>query len=561
MPFELQSSLAKGISELYNNAYNLANDSLKKNCDENIRFYLSNRRYFYSAISLIKMKESLAEVFVKKGEGWGKQISYLKAALSCLIEGANQLSKISNFVNTSDYNQLKEEIEGIINEMVAKNKRIYYDSIPEVSTLQKVEKLIKVSPAAEDLENKDKCRKYEGELEPLMSKNIRPMINNYKNKLMNYISSELDKLQDESKISEFLTKLNLPYSLEALVCEDGLPETLWNNISEVQQKGSSVFLSNGLANIENRRDEVFHKISDLELMLYEEQEEDNKMRMLYSNRWTRLPSSQINKNYMDKLNDYKSKLIIAKNTDSNIKQSVLDNMRYFDLINLPKKLIESKLIKSHKNLDSEVANSEEASKLRSFLEKLNNLKEKIMEGIHNIFNKLNDDNLVPQFMLVLSKKLTENEIFDENKIKYGEIIYNLKSLSEEVTNLKNEIIEKNEAFLKLKSLKGKFSSSQENENFLSELNYSVENFNKKNFEITQGLNFYNEFFNKLEELNEKIKDFILARNFEKEDLSEAISRGQNIMMSQSDASYLDPNLNNITNMRYSYHYRPENNNP
>lgn len=84
MSLQLRAQLAKGIYDLYTSAYNLTTDSLKKLIDEPTRIFLNNRKYYYSALSFIKMKESLVEQFQKTGEGYGKQIAYLSLACDSL---------------------------------------------------------------------------------------------------------------------------------------------------------------------------------------------------------------------------------------------------------------------------------------------------------------------------------------------------------------------------------------------------------------------------------------------------------------------------------------------
>lgn len=85
--FELQAQLAKGIFDLFSSAYNLANDSLKKLVDETVRTYMNNRRYFYLAMSCIKMKDHIGEEFKKTGQGYGKQIAYMSLAYQALSAG------------------------------------------------------------------------------------------------------------------------------------------------------------------------------------------------------------------------------------------------------------------------------------------------------------------------------------------------------------------------------------------------------------------------------------------------------------------------------------------
>ncbi len=77
-----------------------------------------------------------------------------------------------------------------------------------------------------------------------------------------------------------------------------------------------------------------------------------------------------------------------------------------------------------------------------------------------------------------------------------------------------------------------------------------------------------EFESKLSELGDRVNDFIIARNVEKDEMLGAISRGENIQLGGSTMnnqnnyggntnnqnSYLNPAFNVITNLKYSYQF-------
>lgn len=82
--FELQAQLSKGIFDLFSSAFLLAGDSLKKLFDDEVRIFLNHKRFYYAAISFIKMKESCLEQFAKTAEGYGKAIAYQGLACDSL---------------------------------------------------------------------------------------------------------------------------------------------------------------------------------------------------------------------------------------------------------------------------------------------------------------------------------------------------------------------------------------------------------------------------------------------------------------------------------------------
>lgn len=153
-----------------------------------------------------------------------------------------------------------------MNEMIEKNKRIYYDSVPDVKYLPKIDKIIKVNPTqiSDDL-NKINVG---SALDTLVPREVRGMVENYKKDMMKYISEHLDKYENEGKITSFLNDLSLPFSLESAISNNDISDYLWKRISEIQQKGGALYLTNQISNIERKSEEISKRISELEIFLY-----------------------------------------------------------------------------------------------------------------------------------------------------------------------------------------------------------------------------------------------------------------------------------------------------
>ena len=171
-----------------------------------------------------------------------------------------------NLIDVNEYNSLKSRLEETGSEMYEKNRRIYFDTVPELNALPKVEKLIKVFPVqiADDLTNPEPAKSLEG----LVPREVKPMITAYKEQMMNYISEQLDKYENDGKVTGFLADMFLPHSLEAATCTDEISDSLWKRISEVQQRGGSTFLTGQINNLEKTGEDISKRIQDIELALY-----------------------------------------------------------------------------------------------------------------------------------------------------------------------------------------------------------------------------------------------------------------------------------------------------
>lgn len=90
----------------------------------------------------------------------------------------------------------------------------------------------------------------------------------------------------------------------------------------------------------------------------------------------------------------------------------MDVMKNFEFLGLSRENLKNKIpVKTDSNA---LKNSEEAISLRKDLDELDVLKEKIMAIINQIFQTLNEDNVIPQFIGVLQGKTTEKAV----KYKY-----------------------------------------------------------------------------------------------------------------------------------------------
>lgn len=175
-----------------------------------------------------------------------------------------------------------------------------------------------------------------------------------------------------------------------------------------------MYMSNTLSLLQTKSEEINKRIIEIETMLFNEAEDDAKYRNMYMNRWTRKSSQSLNVLMFQLMFDYKQKLNQSKSCDSLVKEAIVNNMKYFELINLTREQLKNKLpVKTDTNL---LSNSEEAKSLSTELEVLEGLKSKVSENMNKIFQTLNEDNIIPQMIKVLQKKTTEQAVIINSNI-------------------------------------------------------------------------------------------------------------------------------------------------
>lgn len=123
MSNELQAQLSRGIYDFLTQCLNFTNDGLKSYSDNLLRTYLNNRRYWYFALGLLKMREHQSEEFKAKAIGYGKMIAYTSLAKDALVAGAKDMKDVAKLINLEDYSNKMKEVENEITVMREKNRK------------------------------------------------------------------------------------------------------------------------------------------------------------------------------------------------------------------------------------------------------------------------------------------------------------------------------------------------------------------------------------------------------------------------------------------------------
>ena len=514
----LLAQLCKGVEDMYKNAALIAKEKpLCKLLGDQYIYYINNRCNYHEALTYSKLRDEAMNNFNKKGEGYGICITYQGALVQALSNNEKELKKIKYPLPKDSLILAKEQQLGA--EMLDKNN-VYRNPCPDLGSLPKALQKIMANPAMppDYKDNVEDSR----ELDALIPREVRQMIEQYKAKMMDFISEQLNQYENEDTVNQFLSSLGLPASLETILSSGSISDSLWRNISDVQSRGGTMYLNNLMQNLSKLPGEIKNRIEQSENLLKNEEAEDQKLREQYGTKWNRRQSSDLNGNYVSTLNDYKNKLQQAMGCDQNTINDIQNNLKYFDLLSLSREALDQKI--PHRVDANAIKQCKEASDLRTEMDNLENEKNKAMEVIGKIFSSLNDDNVAAQFIQVIQKKTTENTIFDQNKAEYMTKFNELGEISNNIRNIKVNVQNKNEIFLRAKN--EKFKPDPANEQFFTDLNNYVQLYRTKEQQLQQGLNFYKKFDQKMNELNRNISDFLMARDMDKNELIRFIMNPQ-----------------------------------
>lgn len=522
---DLQAKLSKGISDLYQEAYDISTGL--SSIDSLYNEYLLNRKIYWESQMFFKLKQNSIDIFDKRGEDFGKAMVYQGFAYQKMLDYGKSLSKFKQFTNEMDTFETKRaKEEAVGQDMYEKNNKIYHQAVPDLDQEKYESKIMVVAQFPSEISSQ-----IEGanELDSLMSKEIRDMITNYKSKMMEIITKALDECENETTVFNFLQEHGLPDLIYGGTKASKLHDGLWAGIVEVQQKGGPMKILHTIEMIKAKSIELEIKINETLGRMQQEDQEDARLRNQFGVKWNRAQSLQINRPMLDSLSNFLKTLLNTRKYDEKAKEELMENARHFERLMCSREKLES-LIPGQVDL-SQTKITKEGEEIKKAIDEINEITKKAMDIITNIFKDLNEKNMGPDFMKVLEKETTEILIFNTNKalfeIKFGE----LKEISKQIKQKKDDIVVKAGKLIDTQPRSN--NNAFEKEKYQSELGQLIDMYHQKYKAIMKGYDYYVTLGEKIDTLIHQVNELLSSREFEKNNLIQAIQGGK---------PYTNPNL-------------------
>lgn len=522
---ELRSKLAMGVSYFFNK---IVNSSLSSNLDKSLVIFYST---YYRAVAYDEARLIAMEEFNKYAKGIGKALSYSSMVLEELKKCNPLVKAISKYINDASYRQLKDDNELFFKEKSKENSSIYLDPIVPKSNLI-IEGLVsKVAP----IPLTEVGGKFSSisEINNLTPPELRPIIGRYIEEMNKYSAIKLKEYESEEKINDFLAKKNIPEVFSKGIGAIKISDMLFSSLQAIQAKGGLQYLTNGIAQIDAISQRVNETISVLDNKMMLEIGDDNKKRILYGNDWLK----EINPEYINKINLYKSKLSVAKNLDLQLKTTIANNTKYYELIGLPKNIIESRL-PSVQNID-QVNALPSTQVLRTAVNKLLDDKAPIILETKEIFLKISDALPLVELGKVLKGQRNERLVVEDEKKELEPNFKKIAELSEVIKNDYADINSKYEEFYKNCSQLGGGGVSEEAQEYLNFLNKAESEFNDTMTNIGNSLGFYQQMEYVVKKFSNDLEGYFFARNIEKEELLERLQSNERYKLAQNSVARFD----------------------
>ena len=567
--FSLHAKLLCEVSQLYGKAKSLSEGpQTKKGTSDFIKEFFGNRVNFYKALMCKDLRDGGKKKFDQTGLGYGEMLVYQGLYVQSLIECQKTNNKCGKLVNVEEFDKELDQEKTAGQEMVDLNTRIYHQAVPNVEELVFDKKNMMGMTLPDDLyirENAEKAKKDEKifcqDLELLVPKEVKGMIDNYKGKMNEFIGKNLDQYENEGTINNFVQNLFLPKKLTLRPGENiendtpsEFPPQLWQKIERVQQIGGTMALNGIMQGIMNKSHFLVNECENLLRSLEAEDRDDTMMRQKFGNKWIREPSQKLNFKLVQGAQQYISSLNKTKQFDQQENNEIMDNAHYFEQLSLPREQLVGKIPRREELQEKELPEEKE---VRDEILKLYELGDKCMSIIKPIFSDLNDDSvIVGHFIEVLAKKTTEQAIYERFKEIYEAKFTDLKTLSEQVKQQKevvNKVVQKNS-----EKIRNKPQPTINNEamNYFRMLDQYANMFMTKYEKLKKGDKYYNNLYEKVSNLCKLGNDWMIKRSDEKNAILSTIG-GSSAYKTSSKSNFLtesqlmDPEKNPFTRMNVS----------
>lgn len=441
---------------------------------------------------------------------FGEEIAWLNHAIENFKQ-AETKATIGEFLQIFQKKITKRQEEAI-----KENDFIYHARVPEYRLLDSVERFSLVKPAAIP----SKFIPESGDLfDGLLPLRVQQAWQKLEARKLEITSSEIAGLQEATTtLNGILASLNLPASIEDAPGVD-LPQSLQDKSKYVRQKGGIANVSkliNELPELLKRNTEILDEID--QSIRNEEKRDDAERQKFGKDKWTRTPSTTLNKAWKDYVEKYRNIIRTATAADEKVKEKFRNHEREIALLSSDSKEAIAQAIPSGYQGGNNYSNAPCVQKLRQLMQEVNQLKSS-REDLENRFKNVDFESLKNSFLETVNNEGSFNDtamIAEALGSVFGPLQKEARESKEKQETLVKEIRIGNEDFVELKG--GAQSSASERDQFFSRLAAAHDSFNDLLRHLQEGTKFYNDLTQLLVTLQAKVDDYCYARKTELEEL-------------------------------------------
>eukprot|EP01117_Protostelium_nocturnum_P017320 TRINITY_DN7038_c0_g1_i1.p1 TRINITY_DN7038_c0_g1~~TRINITY_DN7038_c0_g1_i1.p1 ORF type:complete len:805 (+),score=310.62 TRINITY_DN7038_c0_g1_i1:178-2592(+) len=470
-----------------------------------------------------------------KEDKYGEQIARLKIAMESLEEIKKKyLRYLPNDLQT-EINSTSTVALKTLESCEKDNDTIYNDPIPHESKLPSIERktIVKALPLPESC-NLSADKDPFGKLIPFA---ITEKLSTYQARKDGLIRNELQVLDEQNQLAiGSLASMNLPGAIQALE-SSGIPSSLREKMESVRREGGAGWISEQIDTLNKTADEDVRILEGALQILNQEERDDSAMRNQYGSRWSRTPSHTLTANLMQEANKYRGNMDHARKSDALLTKQFKDHQHWITQLGATQDQLERILPSSGSS--SQNLNSGTVTSLKQALAALDKIISSERPNIRSQLQNLSMSDDISKKLLSQSN-ISDEELFQIELTKYEPLKGKIQATCNDQEQLLERISSLNSEFVASKSLGG--AAAQRGQT-LQQLDTAWKVLNELKSNLGEGIQFYLNFQEILIQFSQKCKDFVFAREAEKQDYlreMQASSSVQSSAYSQPPPQYSQP---------------------
>ncbi|CAH8545675.1 unnamed protein product [Schistosoma curassoni] len=499
--------IASTLTSLYEDCLSDCSGGAKNVVPKDWSGVLSMKKGLYEALTQYHQSKACCEA-----KQYGEQV----ARISFAYELIKCVARSSCFQRKNLVEQFKQEESVAIKD----NDHIYHEKVPARGSLAPVEivDVIKKTPLTFPLSSST-TKDYFENLLPIA---VTEAVNTAKGVRASLIDSEICTLRGAStKVNEVLASYNFPAALLAKG-SNSITDNILSKATSIRQDGGAEKLYQQLMSIPECVQRNKEIIEAEKSSLDDEENSDNSLRKQYGERWSRKPSSELNKLWRSDIQKCLNLLEQTTKTDASLLERYEKHKEHFEILSKPEDELETLIGSDAKFAESNTeANNEE---LKSELTQLCNKLELIKTERNDLIEQLKLVDYSPDLVKKLLTYYREHnetvdlqiatDMLDEKMVSVRELIQENLNKQE---SLLNDLQTKADMFY------GGSDGNSKDKGLLTMLNLAADEYSALKEAVSDATKFYAELTEICVNTQCKIEDFCAARTTEKNELMSDIT--------------------------------------
>ncbi|KRX00694.1 hypothetical protein PPERSA_00921 [Pseudocohnilembus persalinus] len=302
---------------------------------------------------------------------------------------------------------------------------------------------------------------------------------------------------------------------QAIQQSNQIPQNLQQKLNRAREIGGKQKFNQQVQNLKELSVNCGMMLNNLRQKIDQEAQFDNQMRQQYGAQWNRTPSSDLNKDYLQQLNNYDGKFKQAQQADSDNLGKVSQMSNDLEIVDKSNQEIMNML---PKNSDQQFAvqNQNQINELRNLDNNFNQQINSIRQSIQNLSNL--NINYAQEVASCIQKNVPKDQI-QQQVLK--PLFDGIEEINKQVSMVSSIIGNVCNLAQELNSKRG---GSNQGGNGTDQVSNALHNF-VDTYELIQGgIDFYGQLLNRLSTLEHNVQDFLMARENESQNQQQLIGR-------------------------------------